>query len=237
MSLPVSELTPQSPWLLRWRAYLKERFPLMAQVLLIISYYSSNQFLAQVLLQPQQPIHYSLRSLLGGITLLCFFFHLRVFDEHKDFKEDCKYFPQRVLQRGIITLKELRIIGGLAIAWELVVGFLLGPAVFVAVVIALGYSLLMLKEFFLKNWLKKKFLIYASVHMMIMPLLAVMIFSFVTHRYPWEAPSWYWLYAWVGFFVCFNWEISRKIRSPEQEIEGVDSYTNCLAPMVQPIWY
>ncbi|HEX2123951.1 MAG TPA: hypothetical protein VHL59_20160, partial [Thermoanaerobaculia bacterium] len=33
------------------------------------------------------------------------------------------------------------------------------------------------------------------------------------------------VYAFVGFFVTFNWEVSRKIRAPEQEIDGVDSYT------------
>jgi 4-hydroxybenzoate polyprenyltransferase len=30
----------------------------------------------------------------------------------------------------------------------------------------------------------------------------------------------------VGFFVALNWEVSRKIRAPEEEREGVDSYTN-----------
>ena len=29
----------------------------------------------------------------------------------------------------------------------------------------------------------------------------------------------------MGFFVTFNWEVSRKIRAPEDEIEGVDTYT------------
>ena len=29
----------------------------------------------------------------------------------------------------------------------------------------------------------------------------------------------------MGFFVTFNWEVSRKIRAPEDEIEGADTYT------------
>ena len=69
------------------------------------------------------------------------------------------------------------------------------------------------------------FLVYTSTHMLIMPLLAIVIFSFATRQYPWEASGWFWLYSFVGFFVVFNLEVSRKIRAPEEEIEGVDSYT------------
>ena len=42
--------------------------------------------------------------------------------------------------------------------------------------------------------------------------------SFATGRYPWEAPPWFWVYAWVGFFVTFNWEVSRKIRAKARKI-------------------
>jgi 4-hydroxybenzoate polyprenyltransferase len=61
--------------------------------------------------------------------------------------------------------------------------------------------------------------------MLLMPLLSLWVFSFATMRYPWEAPPLFWMYSLVGFFVTFNWEVSRKIRAPEQEIEGVDTYT------------
>jgi 4-hydroxybenzoate polyprenyltransferase len=61
--------------------------------------------------------------------------------------------------------------------------------------------------------------------MLVMPLLALVVYSFATGEYFWTAPAWFWLYSAVGFFVAFNWEVSRKIRAPEEEIEGVDSYT------------
>jgi 4-hydroxybenzoate polyprenyltransferase len=83
----------------------------------------------------------------------------------------------------------------------------------------------MLKEFFVRDWLKRHFLVYATTHMLLMPLLSLMVFSFATGRWPWEAPGWYLVYAWVGFFVTFNWEVSRKIRAPEDEREGVETYT------------
>jgi len=82
-----------------------------------------------------------------------------------------------------------------------------------------------LKEFFVGDWLKRHFLVYATSHLLVMPLLALTVFAFATGRWPWEAPRWFWVYAWVGFFVTFNWEVSRKIRAPEDEIDGVETYT------------
>ncbi len=218
-------LTITSPFVEKLFAYFSERFPLISHGILIISYYSSNQFLAQVLVKPDSPVQYSTFTFMGAITIFCMFLHLRIFDEHKDYIEDCKHYPDRILSRGWIKLNHLKIIGGIAIALEIGLSLMRGFEAFVAVLIAIVYSLLMLKEFFIGKWLKKHFLTYAVSHMLIMPLFALVVFSFTTLQYPWEAPAWFWLYAFVGFFVTFNWEVSRKIRAPEDEIEGVDSYT------------
>lgn len=220
-----AKLTRESRCALRWKAYFDERFPLLGYGILIVSFYSSNQFLAHTLTNPGEPMQYDLSSLMGAVTLLCLFFHLRVFDDHKDYTEDCRYYPNRVLQQGVVTLKELKVLGGVAIAMEFVLGALCSTASLVSVLLAFCFSLLMFKEFFVRHWLKRHFLVYALSHMLIMPLFAIVVFSFATRRYPWEAPGWFWLYSFVGFFVVFNLEVSRKIRAPEEEIEGVDSYT------------
>lgn len=220
-----STLTHASPFPRRLSAYLAERFPLVGHGVLILAYYSSNQFLARTLTDPGRPMHYDLSTVLGAVTLFCFFLHLRVFDEHKDYAEDRVHYPHRVLQSGLVTLRHLKILGGLAIAIELALSALRGPGALTAWLLAFGFSLLMLEEFFAREWLKRHFLLYATSHMLVMPLLALMVFSFATGRYPWEAPPWFWVYAWVGFFVTFNWEVSRKIRAPEDEIEGVETYT------------
>lgn len=214
-----------SPFPRRLAAYLAERFPLAKHGVLIAAYASSNHFLAQALVEPERRLAYDGRFALIALALLGFFFHLRVFDEHKDFAEDSRHYPDRVLQRGLVTLGHLRWLGGIAIGLELAAAMLCGRAALVAWLIAFGYSLLMLEEFFLRQWLKERFFLYATSHLAVMPLLALTVFSFTTGLYPWQAPGLYLLYAWVGFFVTFNWEVSRKIRAPEDEIEGVDSYT------------
>jgi 4-hydroxybenzoate polyprenyltransferase len=218
-------LTQSTPFPRRFLAYLNQRFPPVANVLLILSYYSSNQFLAVALTRPGVVMHYDRWSFLGMLMIVCFFFHIRVFDEHKDYEEDCRYYPQRILQQGLVTLRHLKIAGAIAIATELAIAAARGPQALTAFAIAFGFSLLMLKEFFAREALKRHFLLYATSHMLLMPLLALLVFSFATRRWPWEAPGWFWVYSFVGFFVTFNWEVSRKIRAPEQEIEGVDSYT------------
>ena len=218
-------VTASDRYTTRLRAYMRERFPLFGHVLLIISYYSSNQFLAKVLTNPDEPMRYTARSLLGALTLLFFFFHLRVFDEHKDFEEDSRFHPQRVLQRGVVTLADLRVLAALCILGEIALAAFAGRAALTGLAIAFAFSLLMLKEFFAKEWLKKHFLVYATSHMLLMPLLSLMVFSFATGRMPWQAPAIFWLYAFVGFFVTFNVEVSRKIRAPEDEVAGLDSYS------------
>jgi len=225
MATRAAALSRESPYGTRLLAYLQERFPLAGHGLLIVSYCSSNQFLARALTRPGEPMRYDRSSLFAALAILCCFFHLRVFDEHKDYAEDCRNHPERVLQRGLITLRDLRRLGALAIAGELVLAALHSRAALVAVLVALGFSILMRREFFVGAWLRRHFLLYATSHMLIMPLFALVVFSFATGRWPWEAPGWFFLYAWVGFFVTFNWEVSRKIRAPEEEREGVESYT------------
>ena len=218
-------LSHESPWLARFGAYLAERFPPVGHGVLILSYYSSNQFLAERL--SGMPLAYGLESLLGVLTVLLFFFHLRVFDEHKDYADDCRHHPQRVLQRGLVTLRDLRRLAFVAIALQAVFAVWVGPAAFIAWLIAFVFSLLMLKEFFLRRWLRQRFLLFAGSHMLVMPLLALVVFAFTTGSL--VAGGWFWLYAFVGFFVTFNWEISRKIRAPEDERDGVDSYSKTFA--------
>ncbi|QEG38244.1 UbiA family prenyltransferase [Roseimaritima ulvae] len=209
----------------RLLAYLRERFPLLGNCLLILSFYSSNQFLAHALCHPGEPMRYDYSTLCGCLTLLCFFLHIRIFDDHKDYLDDCRHFPDRVLQRNVVTLNELKWLAAAAIAVEFALAAIAGPAAVLSLLIAFCFSLLMLKEFFLGEWLKRRFLLYASVHMLIMPLLAMTIWSFATKRFLWQIPVWYLLYSGVNYFLAFNWEISRKIRVPEDEREGLDSYT------------
>lgn len=219
------ELTRESPYLQRLNAYVAERFPLQSHLSMVVIYFLANQFLAQVLGNPDQPLRIGWFTALGMLFLFCIFFHLRVFDEHKDYEDDIKHYPERILSRGIINLKDLKILGGIAIIIEIICAAISGWSAVVAVGITIIFSWIMLHEFFIKKWLKAHFIIYAISHMLIMPLMTATIFSFTMRRPFWEAPFLFWAYAAADFVAFANWEISRKIKLEEDEIEGVSSYS------------
>ena len=218
-------LTPNSPFPKRLNAYVAERFPLVSHLCMVVIYFLANQFLAQVLGDPGQPLRMGWFTPLGMLFLLCIFFHLRVFDEHKDYVDDCVHYPDRILSRGLITLTHLKILAAVAILLEWVCAAVSGWPAMVAVTVTIVFSWIMLHEFFVREWLRAHFMIYAISHMLIMPLMTATIFSFTMQRPFWEAPWLFWVYAGADFFAFANWEISRKIRLPEDEIEGVSSYS------------
>lgn len=221
-------LTAADPFPRRFRAYLRERFPLGSHLSMVVIYFLANQLLAQRLTQPDAPLHLGSFTALGMLFLLCIFFHLRVFDEHKDAALDRRHYPRRLLSRGIITFPELRRAAAVAILLELTAGLLAGPAALLAVVVSIAFSCILLREFFVPEWLRSHFILYAAAHMLIMPLLTATIFSFTTARPFWEAPWLFWAYALADFFAFANWEVSRKIRMPADELPGVDTYSRHL---------
>jgi len=224
----IREIKMSDSFFTRFSAYLDERFPLVSHLSMVFIYFLANQFLAQICADPAKPMNIGWFTPVGMLFLLGIFFHLRVFDEHKDYSRDVVHYPERILSRGIITLKDLKILGAIAIAIELLCAIWSGPWAIIAVLVAILFSWVMLHEFFIAKWLRAHFIAYSVAHMLIMPMLTATIFSFTMNRPFWEAPWLYWAYALADFFAFSNWEISRKIRLPEDEIDGVDTYSKHL---------
>lgn len=234
-----NDLTAASPFRKRLAAYFAERFPLSSHLSMVFIYFLANQFLAQILCEPEHPMRIGWFTLLGMISLFGLFLHLRVFDEHKDYADDCRFYPDRILSRGLITLRHLKILGGTAIAAEFIAAGLRGAQAIVAVSVTFLFSWIMLHEFFVRRWLRAHFIVYAIAHMLIMPFMAATVFSFTMRQPFWEAPFLFWVYAVADFLAFSNWEISRKIRMPEDEVEGLASYskelglfTSCVVVLV-----
>jgi len=218
-------ITREFPFVVRLGAYLAERFPPLRHGILVAAYYTANQFLAAALTDGDTPMRLTPRSVAGALAVLCVFLLLRVLDEHKDFEEDRRKHPERVLQRGLVTLRDLRFLGGLCTAFVLLVALRRGVPALVAMSIVLGFAALMFQEFFVRTWLRRHLLAYAASHILIAPLIAAAVYSFTTGRYPWTAPGCFWLYASVRFFLFIDWEISRKI---EQNMAAGEGYAAAL---------
>jgi len=216
-----------SPWLSRFLAYLRERFPPVNGALFFIFYLTVLSFV-HVETHPDQPLPVNSSIIAGFVAVYFFFFHLRVFDEHKDFATDRIYHPGRVLQRGLIRLTDLKIIGSAAIIFEGLISLWISIDAAILWVICFAYSLLMLKEFFVRQWLSERLVLYAVSHMAIMPLMVLWMASIIAP--PQEIPRSLGWIAFLSFFSGMAFEISRKIKAPEDEREGVLTYSKLWTP-------
>ncbi|HEX2099705.1 MAG TPA: UbiA family prenyltransferase, partial [Candidatus Synoicihabitans sp.] len=175
------------------------------------------------------------RYTVAFVVSLASFMLLRIADEFKDAEEDARYRPYRPVPRGLVTLRELKRIG-IALAVLQAASALALSAIAPAatgfdlrllglLVLAWVYFALMSHEFFAREWLKARPVVYLFSHMGIMPLV------------DWFATGCDWVPAGVAMPRGLFWflaasfcnglviELGRKIRTPAQEEPGVDTYT------------
>lgn len=207
----------------RWWTYQKERFPIVANGLLIgVFSYSAVSYSA--LLRGGVPPLGS--SVVAFAIAFLFFLQLRIADEFKDYEEDCQFRPYRPVPRGLVSLGELGELGAFtAIIQGALALYLGGVNLGLSLMAVWLYLGLMSQEFFIRDWLKAHPAIYLISHMMIMPLiygLATACDWQVTTGVMPRGLGWF---LGVSFFNGVIIEIGRKIRSPKDEEVGVETYS------------
>jgi 4-hydroxybenzoate polyprenyltransferase len=164
--------------------------------------------------------------LVGFSSAFLFFLQLRLADEFKDFEEDRRYRPYRPVPRGLVTLRELGIVGILTGLAQLLLAVWLEPKLSGLLLLTWAYLGLMSKEFFARDWLKARPVAYMWSHMLIVPLI-----DLYTTACDWLAAgaaaphaglAWFLI---VSFFNGVVIEVGRKIRAPQDEEVGVETYT------------
>jgi len=203
-------------------AYFQERFPLINMALFAILFWTVYA-VAHSFSPATGVAALGWREALGVLATVSFFFRLRVFDEIKDYALDAVNYPGRVLQSGRVKLQHLI---GLAVAGtvvELSWALLMGLPALLCWLPALGYSLLMRYEFFAPSFLKKRLLLYALTHMLVMPLIILWLWA--AYAAASADPASFWLLALLSLLGGFSFEMARKIHVKEAEREGVDSYS------------
>lgn len=215
-------------------AWMAERFP-FANILGVILVWAAAVAWGRALSTPGA-ISVRLRDVAGAVGAVAFFLMLRVFDEHKDYEADCVSHPDRVLQRGVITLRVLKVVGALAVALQLSASILFdggrGP-VTRAWLTAFGWSLLMAREFFMSEWLRPRLVLYALSHMLVMPLAVFWMIKMGAGAAPLRAVVW--MLPVVSYLTGFAFEIARKLKAPADERDSVDSYTKAFGTRRAPI--
>ncbi len=207
----------------RFKMYTDERFPVLATAVFVFLFSFNSFYLFDALNEGNGPILNS-SMIIGYVTMFLVFFHLRLMDEFKDYKDDVLAYPERVLSRGVIKLKEFKIILSLFFVLEIVLNLYLGKAIFINWLLVFIYSILMYKEFFVPDWLEKRLGVYLISHQLILPLMVFYMFSIVSESSFFKVEN---LIATV--FVAslsFYYEIARKTWSKDREQAGADSYTS-----------
>lgn len=225
-------VTADAPLGARLWAYLQERFPpgslvvFAAVTVLSAAAAAAAASASAVALDPGL----GLLSVAYLLTLLL----LRVLDEHKDFARDATAYPERVLSRGVVTLPLLARVGWVAGPVALLCSAALGPVPLALHVVVLGFALLMAKEFFLGDLLRKDVFLYAVTHQPINPLITAWLLAGVTARgahalgdLAAHLPASLAWYVGAQFALGFGFEVARKLWTPEEERPDlVDSYSS-----------
>lgn len=207
----------------RWWTYQAERFPLRAHGPLIAAFSAcAVSFSALVRGAPDpEPRMYGVAF---GVCLLMFL-QLRIADEFKDAEEDRRWRPYRPVPRGLVKLSELRVLFVIAAVVQLALAGWLDPRLIPVLGIAWAYLALMSVEFFCRDWLKRRPVVYLLSHMGIMPLV-----DFFGTACEWmpragQAPRGLGWFLAASFLNGIVIEIGRKLRQPADEEEGVETYS------------
>ena len=234
-----------------FKIYLNERFPLGKNSIFVLIFtlsgyiytgllYNSkiiNQIFSKEIKVPM-PWH---KIVALFIIIFMFFLQLRITDEFKDYEEDLKYRAYRPVQRGVITLKALGKIGIATVIIQIILAYIIDFKIIYFMIIVWFYMFLMAKEFFIKEWLTKRILIYALSHVVIMIFITLVIVNATQYIVLGEAENIFKFVALQRYrhnidialipLFTLNYlngivlEIGRKTRRADEEEHGVQTYS------------
>jgi 4-hydroxybenzoate polyprenyltransferase len=207
----------------KWWTYQKERFPVFAHGPLVAAFSASALAYSAALTKRWEISPWS--WVVAFVVCLLFFLQLRIADEFKDVEEDRKFRPYRPVPRGLVKLRELGALFAIGAIIQLALAWWHYPPLITVLVVAWVYLGLMSVEFFARDWLKARPITYMWTHMFIMPL--VDLFATACQWMPAggePGPGLVWFLG-ASYANGLVIEIGRKIRRPEDEEAGVETYS------------
>jgi 4-hydroxybenzoate polyprenyltransferase len=158
-------------------------------------------------------------------AIFLFFLKLRLFDEVKDIESDAINHPERPLPRGILRKEDILRATLIIMIMEIALFSLYGLSALASSVIAVIYSLVMYKEFFLKKWLRSHLTIYAVTHTFVVVFISIAIFSSLLNKPITRIPTDLIYFSFAGWFLFNIFEFGRKTFSWQEEKKGIASYS------------
>lgn len=241
----------QDPLFIRMNWWRQERFPFINVFTAMLIY-----FTAKIPLQNWTTGHVSLdwQDFFGVGFVVSHFLLLRVLDEHKDYTEDLVYHPDRIVQRGLVTLRELRTLGVFNFIFQMICVAVLflyrstpiasDQVLWTPLNISLGllglifvWTLLMKYEFFCREYLRKRIMLYSLLHLVVSPMIFLFVVSLQV-----SGLETVWQYSMVEYLATFGvqmsalfvlalasgliFEMTRKNRTPQEDALGEISFSS-----------
>ncbi|WP_235297607.1 UbiA family prenyltransferase [Portibacter marinus] len=214
----------QLPLYKRLWIYQKERFPIFGHGPLILMFTFSAISYSRICRGVEGFIA-SKDLWVGFLTTFCLFLLVRILDEFKDADTDRQYRKELPVPRGLISFKELRILGVIVLIVQVLAILLVHPSMFVIYLVVMAYLALMTVEFFAHDWLNKHMWLYAASHMMIIPLVDIYASGLDWYLDGDQPHLGLFYFFGVSYFNGIVLEIGRKLKAPSQEKEGVVTYS------------
>lgn len=203
--------------------YQGERFPLV-QTVPLLGAFSAASVTASARLAGR-PLPGWEAYLIAFLIVMVIFFQMRALDEVKDAEIDRRYRPERPIPRGLVSLKLILWLAGLAALPAAAAAYVLSPLLLGLLLVAWGWLALMSVEFFARDVLHRSPALYLLSHMAIMPLIDLVLTG--CEWVPAGAmPAGLWTFLLMSFANGCVIEFGRKIWAPENEREGVETYSS-----------
>lgn len=224
--MPAQEMT--LPLAQRLWIYQRERFPVVRTAVLVAAFSAASVNVSAFL--ADRPLPPFAAYLVAFVVAFLVFMQLRVCDEVKDREIDRRFRPALPVPRGLVSLGVIVGLGLAAVPLAAIFAALLDLGLLWLLALVWLWLGLMTMEFFVPHWLKARPFFYVVSHMMIMPLLDLFVTGCEWLVAGGGPPQWLWLFLVLSFVNGCVLEVGRKIRAPEQEREGVDTYSALLGP-------
>jgi 4-hydroxybenzoate polyprenyltransferase len=210
-----------NPFAHRLWIYQKERFPLgilsITTAAVLASTYAVLEF--------SYPISIPWWKYVAlGIAGLSFMLHTRIIDEIRDKDIDDLHHPERPIQRGLITIRELTFLGYANGGVFICIHAWLDPLSGWLSAGLLLYSILARYEIGPLAWLKPRFWLYNVVMLGQMLLLQWIAYAALTQSLEWGTALW--MHGWGVWALTAQIEVARKCLSPAEETAYRDSYSS-----------
>ena len=159
-----------------------------------------------------------------GVAGLSFMLHTRIIDEIRDKEVDDVHHPDRPVQRGLVSLRELTVLGYANGGIFICIHALLDPLSGLLSAGLLLYSIVARYEVGPLAWLKPRFWLYNVVMLGQMLLLQWIAYAALTQTLDW--PSALWMHGWGIWALTAQIEVARKCLAPDEETTYRDSYSS-----------